>query len=76
MSSPLIIGDIFAKMVFLFSFISITLFFLLVVFALAVATQTDYMLCYSTYINNYNTSMETLLDAKKNNPAFLQFLQV
>ena len=34
------------------------------------------MTCYSTYINNYNNSMETLLDSKKNNPEFAQFLRV
>jgi len=37
--------------------------------------MTDYMHCYSTYINNYNTAMATLAEAKKTNPGFAAFLK-
>jgi len=37
--------------------------------------MTDYMSCYSSYINNYNNSLGTITEQKKSNSAFVQFLK-
>eukprot|EP00026_Physarum_polycephalum_P001533 Phypoly_transcript_01535.p1 GENE.Phypoly_transcript_01535~~Phypoly_transcript_01535.p1 ORF type:complete len:1058 (+),score=191.57 Phypoly_transcript_01535:98-3271(+) len=37
--------------------------------------MTDYMSCYSSYINNYNASLQTINECRKTNPGFLQFLK-
>jgi len=36
---------------------------------------TDYMTCYSTYINNYNLAISTINECKKTVPAFAHFLK-
>ncbi len=75
MAANLIIGDIFIKWVCAHIQLYLIESFILVLLLISIS-QSDYMTCYSTYINNYNTAIATINECRKSNPAFLQYLKV
>src|SRR5688500_14701411 len=75
------LGDIFLEFVsktlssFFLSFFILPLFFTEQNLHTNKQTKADFLRCYSLYINNYSTALQTLSACATKNAAFAQFLQ-